>query len=893
MNTISEVVKEGLCSGCGVCAGVCPADCLQMQVFGGKYQPLLVGECLPRCNLCLNVCPFSDHDLLRDDIAKSLFGEPHGLRYDPATGYYLQAFVGHSLIADQRERGAAGGVATWLLERLVAAGEVDRVISVGSVRGPNQPLFEYQTCLDADQVRSTAGSKYYPVEISAALRSILRDPEHGRYAIVGLPCVLQGVRRATLKYPRLKRRVRFLLGLVCNHCPGSYYTEFLCALAGVSRSDVRTVEYRVKGAQRANDYGFRALAGDGTWSRSVWFQGLPSRIWNKQYFAYNACSYCDDLFAEMADVVFMDAWLEEFLPDTRGSSIVLVRNLELQRVLEDGCRAGLCDLSPCSIKDVTASQKNQLRRKKDTIRFRMMLRLGEGGWLPKMQVQPAAEISQAELRLSRQEAGVIRFSNKLWTPFRWLPASALPVYCWMVDRMAGNNDASIKIGLRALLVGVLKALSLYTVAASLKRRSISCKQRLSNQKGRCVERLAFGCARVFGWARGVKGQDPTKEPLSALILPPWSPASLGDEAVETAFVTGLKARDVKEIAIISYTAEDDWTHLGLVSSPINMQAYFRSHSWKELFRFLRTVGQYDRFYVLGTDVLDGAYNERDGMSRITLASLAAIAGTDTSIVGFSFNKNPSVDVVASLRSLPMRVHLCTRDPVSYDRLVHHLQRPVELTADIAFCLEPAQNSQTVQSALSWIRDQRRCGRAVVGINVSHHLFTVVPHLTMNQLVSTYVSALADLLYREKKVSFVLIPHAFNEGTNDLTVAQTILSDMPEALRLHSMLFLACRAAEVQALCAELDIVLSGRMHCAIACLSQGTPVACITYQDKFEGLFEHFGLQGMTIDPEVSLRSGKLLEFFLPIYQNRDNLRKQIEARLPAVRQLAEANFAI
>ena len=108
-----------------------------------------------------------------------------------------------------------------------------------------------------------------------------------------------------------------------------------------------------------------------------------------------------------------------------------------------------------------------------------------------------------------------------------------------------------------------------------------------------------------------------------------------------------------------------------------------------------------------------------------------------------------------------------------------------------------------------------------------------------------------------------------------------------------MLFLACRAAEVQALCAELDIVLSGRMHCAIACLSQGTPVACITYQDKFEGLFEHFGLQGMTIDPEVSLRSGKLLEFFLPIYQNRDNLRKQIEARLPAVRQLAEANFAI
>ncbi len=382
MNTVDKVAKEGLCCGCGVCAGVCPAGCLEMRMISGEYRPSLVGKCSASCGVCLSACPFYDHELLRDGMAKDLFGQQQDVGYDEALGYYLKAYIGHSQVADQRERGASGGMATWLLERLLESGQVDRVIAVGAVQDRGQPLFRYEEYADAEQVRAAAGSKYYPVDVSRALRGIWQDSADHRFAIVGLPCVVQGVRRAMTRYPRLARRVRFLLGIVCNHCPGSYYTEFLCGLAGVQSSNVRTVAHRQKGIESAVDYRFQAMTNDGRWSRSVGFQGWPSRFWSKQFFACDACSYCDDLFAEMADAVFMDAWLKEFLPETRGTSIVVVRNAELQEVLNSGCRDGLCELQTCPVETIVASQKNQVKRKKQSIRHRMFLRTRSGAGCP-------------------------------------------------------------------------------------------------------------------------------------------------------------------------------------------------------------------------------------------------------------------------------------------------------------------------------------------------------------------------------------------------------------------------------------------------------------------------------------------------------------------------------
>ena len=60
LNVIGEVVARNVCSGCGICAGLCPAKAL---VMGGKPNGDLVaqlsGKCREGCSLCLKVCPFT------------------------------------------------------------------------------------------------------------------------------------------------------------------------------------------------------------------------------------------------------------------------------------------------------------------------------------------------------------------------------------------------------------------------------------------------------------------------------------------------------------------------------------------------------------------------------------------------------------------------------------------------------------------------------------------------------------------------------------------------------------------------------------------------------------------------------------------------------------------
>ena len=51
------------------------------------------------------------------------------------------------------------------------------------------------------------------------------------------------------------------------------------------------------------------------------------------------------------------------------------------------------------------------------------------------------------------------------------------------------------------------------------------------------------------------------EPGSALVMPPYSPGSFGDEAVVTSVVVQLARQGVKKIGLISYRDDDDWSYI--------------------------------------------------------------------------------------------------------------------------------------------------------------------------------------------------------------------------------------------------------------------------------------------------------------------------------------------
>lgn len=382
------------------------------------------------------------------------------------------------------------------------------------------------------------------------------------------------------------------------------------------------------------------------------------------------------------------------------------------------------------------------------------------------------------------------------------------------------------------------------------------------------------------------------QPGSVLVMPPYSPGSFGDEAVVTSVVVQLARQGVKRIGLIAYRDDDDWSYLSGITEVFSLQDYFLYESWGIRFRFCRLTSQYEKFLVLGTDVMDGYYGGRDSQQRIAVTEMAAQAGALTRIISFSFNNRPHPECVEMLKRLPAQVQMFGRDPLSRQRLMNSLERPVELVADVAFLLEPTPDTEKVQAVYRWADGEKAAGRIVIGMNANHILLEQVKGLTSDSLVNAYVAALQEITIRYANASFLLTPHDIRGEVSDVMLANLIYAGVSEAVRSHCMVVpTPCKPAEIKAMMAKVDFVLSGKMHLAIASLGQGVPVVCVAYQDKFEGLFQHFEMDDLTIDPKDVVQPGKLAAFFIGKYEQREALAGQVQKRLPAVQNLARLSL--
>jgi len=432
-DVISKIVSNDLCIGCGVCAGVCPSKVLEMNwQENGDRAPIKVGGCPPKCDLCLRVCPFNDQSHNESTLAAERFGALQGIQHDEAIGYYLSIYVGYSTTADHRARGSSGGMCTWMLETLLNTGQVDAVVCVGRGATHDQ-LFAYQILEAIEEVRAAASSRYYPVDMADVVRQLQASGPDKRYAIVGLPCTLKALRLAMIRLPRLRKRVVFLLGLVCGHLPNRYYTEYLARLSGVMPDRLETADYRLKKGKRAGNSAFRAYTHGGAEWKLVPFAGRPSRAWGEGYFQRNACNYCDDVFAETADAVFMDAWLPEYESDPRGHSLIIVRHPALRELLEEGIEEKTCHLEPIPVNKVVASQRGGVYRKKVEIGGRLYRAQECGEWVPKKRVVPSEEVWRRHRRDIEARYAVQRASKELWPKLRKAPLWRFHLRMWRVD----------------------------------------------------------------------------------------------------------------------------------------------------------------------------------------------------------------------------------------------------------------------------------------------------------------------------------------------------------------------------------------------------------------------------------------------------------------------------
>lgn len=414
------IAANGLCIGCGACAAACPRDRLYTDWDDSGCYIVRSREdsCDSNCGLCLKVCPFADGNPDEDTLSAELFT---GTSHQDLLGRFRSCWVGHSNRGDQRPNGASGGVATWFLTELLRQDKVDRVVCVARHPGP-RPLFTYTICQTPEQVEDCSRSAYYPVEMSAVIEEVLRTD--ARYAFVCLPCFAKALRLMMRSMPRLRERIICIAGLVCGQSASAFFADYCAALAGPALGPPSGVTFRTKDPRfPATELGTECAweTSQGTVVKQVmWSQGV-GEAWGLGWFTPNPCLYCDDVFAETADVTFMDAWLPEYEQDYRGTSLIVVRSEAAAEIVRSGVQAGTLDAKPAAPGSVIASQQSVVTHKRDALAHRLWVAQQGNTTVPSKRV--GAKPAQNQESGARWEARIkaSRHGRSLWAEVRSAP----------------------------------------------------------------------------------------------------------------------------------------------------------------------------------------------------------------------------------------------------------------------------------------------------------------------------------------------------------------------------------------------------------------------------------------------------------------------------------------
>lgn len=363
---LETLIAKGFCTGCGTCIAACPADALLLRRNQelGVFEPEIDRTTCKRCGQCIQVCPqldMGEHTNASDSSGKI---------EDQLIGNYIALHLGYANDDVIRYRSTSGGLVTQLLLFALDKGIIDGALLTRMSNNDDSPNPETFIARTKEEILEASRSKYCPVPANVALKQLLQLPENGKFAVVGLPCHLNGIRKAEENNERLKKRIVLHFGLFCSHSFSFKGLEFLCHRYNITIQDIDTIRFRGNGWPGSIEIQCK----DGS---RISFQNnepLWDSVFNTLYFTPKCCLFCDDLTAEASDLSFGDAWITEIMQnETEGMSIVIARTSEGKKLLDAATSNGWICLLPTSRCDVVKSQRLFLHFKKVNLHYRLVL----------------------------------------------------------------------------------------------------------------------------------------------------------------------------------------------------------------------------------------------------------------------------------------------------------------------------------------------------------------------------------------------------------------------------------------------------------------------------------------------------------------------------------------
>lgn len=351
---MNNTISKELCTGCGTCLSMCPNGSINMNLDKrkGSYIFQIDKDKCNNCGMCHKICP--GHEIDFKMLNMQMFGKEPENRL---IGNYLNCYVGYANDYNIRYECSSGGLVTSILIYALEKGIINGAIVTRMKKDkPFEP--EPFVARTKEEIISASKSKYCPVPVNIVLKDILNSKSEDKFAIVGLPCHIHGLRKYQYSFSKLKNIV-LCIGIFCAHTDNFLATEFILARLGFDKKEIKRIEYRGRGWP-----GSMLIELYNGHIKTIAFEKYIKMFHSYNFFTPKRCLLCSDATCELADIAFGDAWNIHTEDLGVGLSILINRTKLGEDILQDMKKERKIKLTKVRSKDIIMSQRGLIYTKK-------------------------------------------------------------------------------------------------------------------------------------------------------------------------------------------------------------------------------------------------------------------------------------------------------------------------------------------------------------------------------------------------------------------------------------------------------------------------------------------------------------------------------------------------
>ncbi|MFX0036459.1 MAG: Coenzyme F420 hydrogenase/dehydrogenase, beta subunit C-terminal domain [Candidatus Hermodarchaeota archaeon] len=344
LKTIYEPVKvifdSNNCSGCGLCSGICPVNCLHIYNGFGKIDE---NKCI-KCGLCYFLCPRTYLPVKILNMVQEAVSE---IKDYSNVGYYREVYSARTKIKEIADVCQDGGISSTCILYLLDNKKINFAVGAkmsNTLWRPEALLIE-----NKEDIITAAGTKYVNNPNLQVLNQ--NDLKDKKIAVVGVPCQMQALLKSKIYdigIPSLQN-IEYRIGIFCME---SFSYESLLKICNKVNVDLKNVK-----KMDINKGKFFVYTHKG--------EELNVPIKEISHLAREDCEICYDLTSESADLSIgsigsPSGWNTVLIRTERGKNLYneLIKNNLIESKPIEEVKPGLPMLQKIAGSKKTKSMKH-------------------------------------------------------------------------------------------------------------------------------------------------------------------------------------------------------------------------------------------------------------------------------------------------------------------------------------------------------------------------------------------------------------------------------------------------------------------------------------------------------------------------------------------------------